>query len=305
MRFYTKCIYIMDFTTATHGKCILTGEHTVLRGGGALICPVLSRKLVLTHNVTDSAFKINILGSCEGAFLLVFSGLLEESLAQLGKTRASLCGEVTVSSAVPMGMGMGFSAALCVAVSRWYASLGWLERQDVLLFARQLENYFHGKSSGVDLLGASSRVAMHFIAEGNYSNMQYLWRPSLYLYHSGQVSVTAKCVRKVQQLQDDNPFLARVIDKDMAESVHIAKNSLIDKKNGFSYLCQSLNMAQSCFHRWGLVPADVSVKAEYMVSQGARAVKLTGAGGGGYLLGLWDGPPTSAIAADLIALQIK
>lgn len=38
-----------DFQTTTHGKWILAGEHTVLRGHGALVFPILGKKLTLSY----------------------------------------------------------------------------------------------------------------------------------------------------------------------------------------------------------------------------------------------------------------
>jgi len=52
-------------------------------------------------------------------------------------------------------------------------------------------------------------------------------------------------------------------------------------------LGSAMNQAQGCFEEWGLVPDELIEQKQELLKQGALAVKLTGAGLGGFWVALW------------------
>jgi galactokinase len=48
-----------------------------------------------------------------------------------------------------------------------------------------------------------------------------------------------------------------------------------------------MDLGQSCFEEWELVPESFTVIEEKLKNEGALAVKLTGAGAGGFVVALW------------------
>ncbi len=74
--------------------------------------------------------------------LLVW-GVLEKACENKKIQRSDLKGTLLLESSIPVGAGMGASAALCVALTRW---LGYLklrqEESEYYEFARNLENLF-------------------------------------------------------------------------------------------------------------------------------------------------------------------
>ena len=49
-------------------------------------------------------------------------------------------------------------------------------------------------------------------------------------------------------------------------------------------------MANECFTSWQLMTPELEVLSHQMLEMGAIATKVTGAGGGGLMLGLWETP---------------
>ena len=279
------------FECCSSAKYILSGEHSVLRGHPALVFPVNEKLIKLCYDANNSKLSVSFAGEFEKPMILVFWGLLEESLQKVGKSKEDLYGNVVIKNEIPLGVGLGFSAAFCVVITKLFIYLGWLDDGELFSFATGLEDYFHGKSSGLDVLGSSSTSGMFFLDKKNYSALSISWKPKLYLMYSGRVSVTSQCVKKVVMLNEENPEWAQEIDKRMSASVLQAYHSL-KEPNDLKGLSWSIKTAQQCFHDWGLVPEDVANKVAYMYQNGAIAVKITGAGDGGFLLGLWlDEPP--------------
>jgi mevalonate kinase len=62
-------------------------------------------------------------------------------------------------------------------------------------------------------------------------------------------------------------------------------------------IAEALQIGQSCYQDWGLVTKEVADKIEVLTQAGALACKLTGSGGGGFLLTLWKQKPTAASIA--------
>ena len=82
-----------------------------------------------------------------------------------------------ISNSIPVGAGLGASAALCVAVGRWICWKGWLAESELPEFCRKLEDLFHGESSGVDVAVAISEKGLHFERNGARYTVSANWNP--------------------------------------------------------------------------------------------------------------------------------
>ncbi|MCJ8277460.1 MAG: hypothetical protein MJK18_11515, partial [Bdellovibrionales bacterium] len=134
----------------THGKWILAGEHSVLRGCSALVFPVSTRFLEFEHIEGDQDLTVSI--EAGGSDLeMAFWGVLEKALQQVGQSRSQLKGSLLMKSSIPVGAGMGASATLCVSLARWFTDLGFIKQDEQYDFSKSLEDLFHGQSSGVDV----------------------------------------------------------------------------------------------------------------------------------------------------------
>jgi mevalonate kinase len=291
----------MIFETVVTGKWILAGEHSVLRGSPALVFPLWSRNLKLKYWPGTHELTLNLSGAHGDELQLLFWGVLEKACELKKIRRSELHGTVGIESNLPIGAGLGASAALCVGVSRWLSYLKILKPEELYEFSRQLENLFHGESSGVDIAIALSGKALHFERSGARQELALGWQPQAYLSYTGKRGVTKECVEKVKDYIKSNPEKGAAVDLQMRMSVNACEQALrLPEAEGFALLAASIREARQCYKQWGLDGGVCGEHIALLEKHGAVAVKPTGSGDGGYAFSLWKNPPPKEIEPLLI-----
>ncbi len=291
-----------DYSTRTFGKWILAGEHAVLRGCPALAFPLTSKALELVYRFVDCPVEVSFRGTHGQELNLLFYGVIENAMSRL-RISDPLRGRFEISSELPVGAGLGASAAVCGAVARWCFGQGWIAEDEIYEFARSLEDLFHGESSGVDLAVSLSAQGVCFQRGKPHISIRPAWWPHLYLSYCGSRGMTSDCVAKVKRMFDSQKDFARLMDAQMEQAVHLAQLALSrDDQQARIDLLQAIELARDCFDRWGLSGGDLGEHMQRLRQSGALAVKPTGSGGGGFVLSFWETKPGADIIGDLIQI---
>ena len=283
------------FETTASGKWVLAGEHAVLRGATAIALPL-----------TDRVLKLRFIPDCSGELRVeprdatqIIADLLQSLEDQWQNSDRSFprpSGTLAIESTIPIGAGMGSSAALCVALTRWMKEPLSIPEDQIFEFARRLEHRFHGRSSGMDVAVILAGQPISFSISNDDVKIRTLGirkLPNFSFHDTGMRARTSECILRVEQLREDTPVLAMSLDENMGSASRDAMEGLMlfdggNSEAGITLIAQAMRKAQECYYSWRLVPAEAKHLEEDLLKQGALAVKLTGAGGGGFLVAMWN-----------------
>lgn len=273
-----------EFSVRVPGKWIFAGEHSVLRGKKALAFPMdqFALELKFTPNEKDH-LEINTPGNTDQEIQIIRTltdRCFGDSVPQ---------GVLSIESTIPMGAGLGSSAALCVAFAKWRSHVNpQYSILDEIQWATDLENQFHGKSSGLDVaVIAHQRPILFSMKDGaevldlDLSGLEFFWKDS------GLRGFTTDCIRHVQEWCKANADQVEEVDQKMEAAVLSAVDAFHQKQEiRKTQLGAALNQAFQCFEAWGLITPELSEQRNQVLTPEVHGLKLTGAGLGGFWVGL-------------------
>jgi mevalonate kinase len=210
---------------------------------------------------------------------------------------------VELSSTLPLGCGMGSSAALAVALVRALARLNGREAAFEEIHARAfaVERAFHGNPSGIDhaVSALGGVVAYRRAPEG--PQLQALALPSplqLVVVDSGAPGDTAEMVARVRARAEE-PLVAEALTS-IGAHVEMCLPALLN--GDLHALGRALSVNHAWLQRLGVSTPRLDVACALLEGNGALGAKLAGAGGGGVCFGLLPGPAAIAPCVDALAL---
>ena len=259
-------------------KLLLFGEHVLLLGAPALAVPVPAYSGSWQFSAGGRPLPTGLLESRELAAAGLDLNRLQDDL-QLG---------LFFDSNIPEGYGLGSSGALCAALYDQYA----LEKTEDLVELKQIfadmESFFHGKSSGIDPLTSYLNQAI-LIDHGTEARLfganKWTYEPPIvFLVDSKLPRKTGVLVKWFLENAKQSQFSKRLREamfpalEDVLESwgdadVRKFWNS-VNTLSAFQFTDMPLMVPESLKTLWknSLKTPDI-------------ALKLCGAGGGGFVLG--------------------
>jgi mevalonate kinase len=275
-----------------NGKIVLLGEHAVVYGMPAIAAGI---SLGATARTTPSA-----VSSIRIAERQAQAGDDSELMAALEQTCQALGAgpqRVEVDVALPLGSGLGGSAAIGVAVARaLLATLGEAETAArVLAGANAWEQVFHGNPSGVDAAAAYAGGCIWFTKAGGPKPMFVAVPLRLAICLAGPPASTKEMVENVERLGARRPDL---LGKSLAGIESLVKNARLCIEAGdVTGLGQLMNYNQMLLSGLFLSTPEIERACAVAREAGALGAKLTGAGGGGAVIALCDGSSAPIEAA--------
>ncbi len=210
----------------------------------------------------------------------------------LQQLRADLAAGWYLASDIPVGYGLGSSAALCVAVFERYATeegKAALQQQGAKVYFAQLENHFHGTSSGTDPLIISERKVVELGPKGHLEYVSIPQMPGgwqLFLLDTGKARETAPLVNYFTNRYDTDSDFRQATDSIWTPAVDKAIDAL--QKGEMEELSEAFR-AISQFQLKDLPPMvlpELHTTWQAGLDGGSYLLKICGAGGGGFCLGL-------------------
>ena len=301
-----KQLTTQKIQASASGKTILIGEHSVVYGHKALAAGLPDIKLNISIEEGSSSelswedswqtFIFNkpivmekkIKGLLFQAFqkalnLIQPHFLLNEYFPQ----------KILIHSQIPLGGGMGGSAAMSTCFVRLASIITGvtLTFEQEIEYANEVDSLFHdGKASGLDVSAVASQGIIEFqrgVPVQKVNHKSHFW---LALIDSQERSETALMIQKVRNKLEINPEEIKLIFEKLNELTITCRFSL--EKGDLQSVGINLNEAHDCLVALGISTEKIKSIVHLLKQNGALGAKVTGAGGGGLVLGIFSQKPT-------------
>lgn len=265
-----------QITVSAPGKIIISGEHAVVHGYPALVTAVDKRIKLYVSTLTKS-FSVDPLSSKK---------FVRESITTLRNYINSPFGKlnIVINSDIPIGRGMGSSAAYAVAISKALLLMSGKNSgsENTSKLAYELEKKYHGNPSGVDISISTMGGVLWFRKETEdfkiFSRVDIKQRlPELFLYDTGKPEETTKeTVGHVSELLKKSPSK---IDKVFREIEKVSRGLLeyITRQKNYD-LGSLLQTNERLLEELGVVSPSTKLLIRSIENMGGVA-KITGGGG--------------------------
>ena len=305
-------------------KVILFGEHFVVYGSPAILAAINKRisvdartllhdedKIVIRSDIgvageyrNNGEFNALEGGSKAKAVLDPLYGAIRQVLLMRNKKKKkkNIGIEISISSRVPPGIGLGSSAASCVATVAAVDSLFQKNpsRQKVCELAIESERLIHKRTSGADCYVSTFGGLMQYYGKSkSFKNIETRGSLSLVVASTGIKHSTSDLVAGVKRFKDTNRILFESLSKQASDICLQACTAI--KSGKCDKIGELMNENQIILQQIGISHHKVRDIIDICSKAGAMGAKITGAGGGGAVIAL----AASKQESTKIALHVK
>ncbi len=271
-------------------KFILGGEHSIVTRGRAIALPLKNLRLeVEIGDSTQPQLMVNLQKRTGDELKL-----LQELCRRVGAK--SIPSKIEIKSDIPIGSGLGSSASLSTALAKLYHPES--SREEIAQLALKGEEIFHRNPSGIDPFTIALEEAIAFRSRDQswktvsmkgalMSDCRFL------LFDSGQIHQTADVQKSVEKTKLENPL----IFDDLMDAMATNAERMIDAFENAKLRELGALMKDSHFRLIQLGVSNDSINEmtdKINALPGCFGSKLTGAGCGGFILGLFESPGSDA-----------
>ncbi|ASI98083.1 mevalonate kinase [Thermococcus celer] len=297
----------MRVLASAPAKIILFGEHSVVYGKPAIAAAIDLRTYVQARFNDNGAIKIEARDIKTPGLTVSFSedeiyfesdyGKAAEVLSyvrqaiELVRDEADRSRGVTVSitSQIPVGAGLGSSAAVAVATIGAVSKLLGLElsNEEIGRLGHRVELLVQGASSGIDPTVSAIGGFIHYEG-GRFERLPFMELPVVVGY-TGSSGSTKELVAMVRRTYEEMPEIVEPILTAMGKIVEKARDVLLsDIEDGvrFQKLGRLMNINHGLLDALGVSTKKLSELVYAARTAGALGAKITGAGGGGCMYAL-------------------
>jgi mevalonate kinase len=292
------------------GKMILFGEHSVVYRGPAVVLAIDRRARVYASKRDDTKVYVD-------ADNLGFSGYFEGDVyhpvrgkAWRGRNLAALnvAARMTmehigvesgvnlkVRSMIPIAVGLGSSAAVCVA------TVGAVERlfdaglsvEDISELAFQGETIIHGRPSGVDNTVSAFGGVLSYERDVGIKHHNLESSMPFIIGNTRRKRSTRNMVEGVAALRERNPVLVDSVIDAMGGIAEEGLDALLS--NDMRRIGDLMNINHGLLSAIGVSTMKLETLVHTARRNGALGAKLTGAGGGGCMIAVAEENRMSAV----------
>jgi len=279
------------------GKVVLFGEHFVVYDNPAILAAIDRRVNVTVYVNTAGTIKITsdlgLIGSFEDSRFHLHKGtkeaktilapLCECARLVLSERGCNLGLDIELVSNLPESVGLGSSAACCVAITAAVDSLFHEpDRYWVCAKAAESERLIHKDSSGADCNISTFGGMMYFVKSEGFKNIYSKNELSLGLINTGKTHSTANLVSSVKKFKDTNRLSFKVLAS--LSNIICQKAFAAIKEGNEQMLGNLMSQNQVLLQEIGVSDKIIDELVDLCLSNGAWGAKLTGAGGGGSII---------------------
>jgi mevalonate kinase len=301
------------------GKVTLFGEHAVIYGEPAIAIAIDRRVKVRAEKRDDGAVRVEardlVLAGFKALFMPNGSVALE---GESGKVLSALSyvkkavevvrerfgvhvgAHMTITSEMPVGAGLGTSAAVAVSVVKAYSLLAGLDlsKDECAELGYQVELSVQGRASRMDTTTSAIGGALYIDPrrEKVYETLKGVeGLRGLVVGYVNREASTGEMVERVKRLRDAYPEVLNQVIRAVGEVSKKARKAM--ESGDVEELGRLMNINHGLLEAMGVSTSRLSQMVYAARAAGALGSKITGAGGGGCIVALAPQREEGVIAA--------
>ncbi|WP_079707920.1 mevalonate kinase [Paraliobacillus ryukyuensis] len=274
---------------SAHSKLILVGEHAVVYGEPAIALPFPSIhvKSIVQPNegpvLLESSFYVGPLNSIPEK-LKGIATCIKQTCKKLNREPNGF--RMHIKSTIPIGRGLGSSAAIATAVVRslYHFFNEPLSKDDLLELVHMAETYAHGSPSGIDMEAVTSDAPIWFEKDKRSKKVDIKQSFHIVVADTGRIGDTHAAVSSIREKYKSITDQTKYSIKSLGHLTKEAKRAL--KDGDLDALGDILNRAQDELVHLGVSDTGIDYLVKVARQAGALGAKLTGGGRGGCIIAL-------------------